>query len=137
MTPTRSAHLSCRKEPLRNLTDHRVCRVEDVAYIILDALAKQYARTNRVEPVVALQPVHHLGCRVLERRIERARVANRKDVCGILATRPANALTFAELDLKLYLHRDLNTRADDLAVTLQRMTIAEMEQCTIHKDREV
>ena len=60
--------------------------------------------------------------------IEWAGVADRKNIFGILAARPTDLLSLDESDSELNLHRNFDPIADDLAVSLGRVTVADMEE---------
>jgi hypothetical protein len=61
---------------------------------------------------------------VLEGLVEWARVADGENVIHVLATRPPNQVTFPHIDRELHFERDFNATPGYLAITLQRMTVA-------------
>src|SRR5919199_5743963 len=87
--------------------------------------------------MVFLEPSEHLGCRMLNSLIERPGIANREDVIIVLAPRPATALALPKPDRELDLERDLDTGAHDLAVALNCMPVAHVQECARHKHGKV
>src|SRR5919199_5902704 len=87
--------------------------------------------------MVFLEPSEHLSRRVLHGLVERPGIADREDVIIVLAPRPATALALPKLNRELDLEGNLDTGAYDLAVALDRVPIAHVQECAQHKHRKV
>src|SRR6185503_16261233 len=80
------------EQRLAHLAYHSVGWIEDIAQVVGDALPEQNACAGRIKPIILLEPAQHLARRVLHCLVERAGIADGKDVVGVFAARPADAL---------------------------------------------
>src|SRR5207249_9559695 len=109
----------------------------DVSDVVTDALAEQGRRGGIIEAVVLVQERDELGGRVLDGLVERPRVADRHDERAVVGARPADPLALDDLERELDVHRDLDPGPDDLAVALERVTVADVEERALRRNREV
>ena len=80
-----------------------------------------------IEAVVGDQPVEHFRRRVLERLIKRTSIADGEDFAGIAAARPADFQAFYHFHGEGDIGRRLDAGANDFAVALLGMDIAQEE----------
>src|SRR2546421_9293450 len=74
---------------------------------------------------------------MLDGLVERAGVPDRHHERLVLGARPADRLAFQHLDRELDVHRHLDPGADDLAVALERVAVADVQEAALGEDREV
>ena len=94
------------------------------------------ARRDRIEPIIRPEPREHFRRRVLQCLIERAGVADGEDFIRRLAARPADRLALQNPNREFDLERGFDARADDLAVALAEVAVAEIEQRASDGDRK-
>lgn len=114
---------------------HRVGRVVDIAYVVAHGLAQKVAGGHQVQPEILGQPARHLGCRVLQRLVQRTGIAEGEDIALGLAAGPGDA-TLLDRQAEGDLETGLDPGADDLAVALKGMGIPQEEQRTGGRDRK-
>lgn len=114
-----------RQPSLGQPAGHCVGRVEDVGHIVADNLPEQMRCRHRAKPVVLLQPHHYLGGGMLQRLIKRTGVAGGEDVIGGFASRPGDRAPPFDSEPDGYREARFYARADDFAVTLAGVAVAE------------
>src|SRR5262249_28817622 len=133
----RSILRSAARQPLLvDLAHHGVGGGVDVADLVAHHLAEQAGRRRGAEAVVARPAVEHVVGGVLQRLVERTGIADREDLTLVLAARPYQLLLLFDRQPHLDLVAGLDAGADDLAVALHRMAVAEEEQRAFHRHRE-
>ncbi len=109
--------------------------VEDVADIVADDLPHQMAGSAGVQPVILGEPAQHLGGGVLQRLIERPRIADGEDILRGLAARPGDR-PLQDAERNFHLERGFDAGADDLTIALAGVAVAKVEQRARHRYRE-
>ena len=74
---------------------------------------------------------------MLGRLVQWSSVACGEDVIVVLASRPSDLLAFDDLKSKCDIHRNLDSGAQDFAIGLPCVTIAQVEQRALHENRQV
>jgi len=121
----------------RHPAHHRIGRIEHVGDLVADGLTEDVARRGAVETKVGGKPIEHLRRGVLQRLIKRPRIAHGKNLLTIVAARPADPPALQNLHGKRDLERRLDAGADNLAVALAGMAIAEIEQRALRRYRKI
>ena len=122
---------------LGEFTGDGVGGIVDVADLILDAHAEEGAGGGGRQGVVLLEPEEHFGGGVLEGLVEWAGVAEGEDSGIVFAAWPAAGFGLEQADGELDVEGGLDAGADDLAIALDGMTIAKVEQGAGDVDGEI
>src|SRR5262249_30027871 len=89
------------------------------------------------EAIIVHQPVDQFYLGDAERVHQWADAARRHQVFAVLDARPANPPAFDQIELERHIHARFESRAADLAVALQRVAVAEIEESAVVKDRQI
>ena len=74
---------------------------------------------------------------MLHALVQRAGVANCKNVVGVFAARPGDAFALLHRERELHVKGDLDARADDLPIALQRVAVANVKERAFGQHRKV
>src|SRR5262249_42255058 len=122
---------------LREFGDDGVVRVYGVGDARHAYLRNDLKGLPFFEAVIVHQPVDQFYLRDAEGVHQRADAAGRHQVFAVFDARPANPPALDQIELKGHVHARFESGAADLAVALQRMAVAEIEERALVKDRQI
>src|SRR5215203_4919667 len=126
-----------RQQPLREFCDDGVVRIDDVGDADDAGLGGNLVGVHLVEAVIRDQPLDQLDIRDAEGVDERPDAAGDHDVLVVLDARPADAPALDQIELERDVGGGLEAGSGDLAVALQGMEVAKIEQGAGMEHREV
>src|SRR6185436_123583 len=129
--------LRFRKVLLRDLRHDAGVAVGDLGDLVLDGDAEEHRGFGPGQPVIGFEPGQKRRRRLLERVVERAGEAHRHDVVGVLDPRALDRFGANEIHRELDVHRSLERVAVELAVALDRMSVADVKERAGLADREI
>ena len=120
-----------------HFADHRVRGVVDVAHVVFHGLAHEDVYGSGVQAVVLLEESNQLGGGVLRCLVQRAGVAHGHHVGFVDCPGPLDGLALEEAQREGDIEGDFDPGADDFAVALHGVAVADMEQPAFDENGEV